>query len=159
MKTLTTLAVGSLMALCAVGCGAPPSSDTELVDAAAADTDAKTDAPGARGLTADQSAVVLKQIDDICGDTWCSGDYNYAFTRFSCRLDLGRCTMSVKVIRPEWNGVPEATFQRYCRLTGITQFEQMVQTAPGGYQSLVDSFYDKVNDCMSRVEASIPGWN
>ena len=57
----------------------------EVVADAEADADVKADRPG---LSAEQQTIVLKAIDDDCGDTWCEGDFNYRFKRLSCDFSV-----------------------------------------------------------------------
>jgi hypothetical protein len=41
---------------------------------------------------------VANEIDNICGDTWCEGDFNWSFNNLTCELSEGACSMSLTLI-------------------------------------------------------------
>src|SRR5581483_2839692 len=84
----------ALFALLVAGCGGSQPLTSEVVDAESADT--KEDAVHPN-LTATQQKQVRTALDNICGDTWCDGDWNWTFEKVTCKLDLGTCTWTALV--------------------------------------------------------------
>lgn len=41
---------------------------------------------------------VAQEIDNICGDTWCEGDFNWSFDNLNCDLAKGTCEMNLTLI-------------------------------------------------------------
>lgn len=101
-------------------------------------------------LTAEQERVALKLIDDICGDTWCEGDYNFRFLELECQRSSRSCRLTFETF-PYGDGEPVPVSQHRCRTRGFTGFDSLVATSPNGYQSLVPEFYDALTDCISTV--------
>ena len=140
----------------AAGCGgssatagtADPTDDT----AGALEAEAKLP----NDLTAAQAKLVLKLIDDRCGDTWCEGDNNFGFRTMKCQFGAASCTMTYQIFTPEYAGHPKATYWRSCKTTGITSFASMVDTAANGYQSLNWDFYLKLDTCITAAESKLP---
>ncbi len=102
-------------------------------------------------LSTAQSRTVLKLIDDICGDTWCSGDYDFGFRRLTCATAARTCTLTLQVFPRE--GVPssEKSYWRSCKTHDFRGFASLVDTGPNGYQSLTSRYYDALTECTSRV--------
>lgn len=142
-----------LVAVLVAGCGmSEPSEDAELTDDGIAD--AKADAPIAGStLSYAQSRRVLQAIDNACGDSWCEGEFNFAFRRITCKTGPSSCTLTMQVI--DSSVQPERTFWRSCKSYGSASFAKLID-ATGGYDVLTDAFYDRVNACMTKIEASIP---
>jgi len=112
-------------------------------------TDPETET-GAGDLTTSQSEIVLKLLDDICGDTWCEGEYNWHFPKIVCRFSDAVCTLSFRVTDP--NREPAEDYARWCKVHDLRTFDDLVQTAANGYQSLNDDFYDNVSTCVEQIE-------
>jgi len=104
-------------------------------------------------LTDRQERVVLDLIDDICGDTWCEGDFAFDFRKFSCK-EAGDCKLRLRIA--PYDEEPRQWLKRTGRVEGFTTFDQMVVTSPSGYQSLDRDFYLAVSDLIEKVEASVP---
>ena len=103
-------------------------------------------------LTVQQERVVLDLIDDICGDTWCEGDYAFDFQKFSC--EQGSCSLRLRIA--PYTDEALQWYRRTGQLEGFTAFDQMVVTSPSGYASLDPDFYAAVSDLVGRVEATVP---
>ena len=129
---LSTLSLGA--------CGVEAGNDA--VDAGALGRD--DSALCSNALSPSQEKVALKLIDDICGDTWCEGDNNFAFDRLSCRAGSpaspngGTCTLKLRII-PREDDPP--SYSRICSTGGFLGFDSLVETAQSGYQSLDWDFY------------------
>jgi hypothetical protein len=110
-------------------------------------------------LSSSEQQTALKLIDDICGDTWCEGDHNFAFDRLTCRTapadspSGGTCTLKLRIITRE--DAPRS-YRRACTTSGFRGFESLVDTAESGYQSLDWDYYLTLSDCISQLEAALP---
>jgi len=151
MKLITSLwlIVGTL-----TGCGAEVADPDE--DIPAADSEALC----SNALTPAQEQAALKSIDDICGDTWCEGDNNFAFRELHCTAPSGQrggtCRLELRIIPLEGaRGYPH-TFARHCTTGNFSGFESLVTTAPNGYQSLNPAYYAALTECIGRLEQSLP---
>lgn len=168
------------LALAATACGgatdAAVTDDADLggESSVISETEADADASealkaDAAGLTTTQSRNVLKAIDDICGDTWCEGDFNYAFKRITCTFSKKTCTLSVDVIDYSADAAACARnrgryvtgdsegcyYPRSCKMTSISAYTSMVSgTAPN--LSLKQGFFDKVSTCIDKWSPTIP---
>ena len=116
--------------------------------AAAAPTDVRR-----YGLTAAQERVVLRLVDDVCGDTWCEGDHAFRFRRFSCHPRRG-CVLRVELA--SWSQEPRRWHTRSARVLGFPRYADMVVTAPGGEQSLQPAFFEAVGRAVRAMTASVP---
>jgi hypothetical protein len=125
----------------------------EVSDSAAVDE--QSEALTKNALTAAESKTALRLIDDICGDTWCDGDYDFGFRRLTCVKAAHTCTLTLQVFPRE--GVPSAarSYWRSCKTSGFTGFASLVSTTASGYQSLQSDYYDALTECVSRIEAKL----
>lgn len=107
-------------------------------------------------LTQAQSKTVLKLIDNICGDTWCDGDYDFGFRKLTCTRAAHSCTLTLQVFPRE--GVPTTapSYWRSCKTTGFRGFASLVATGPNGYQSLQQDYYAALTECIASIEAKLP---
>ena len=150
--------VGMAAALLAVGSGCAVDMDEPHrgVGEEGAET---TDALTQKGLTKREEAVVLKAIDDICGDTWCEGDHNFRFDRLECVRgcagDSGHCQLVFRVFSYDTDLETGPTYTRSCRTPGFTGFDSLVATF-GDYHALQPAYYDALTECIGRVERQLP---
>ena len=42
------------------------------------------EAPAKTELTAEQSKEIVDYLDELCGDTFCEGEFDYDFESFTC---------------------------------------------------------------------------
>lgn len=104
------------------------------------------------GLTRDQERVVLRLVDDICADTWCSGDDDYRFQRLRCtgRACALRFSVAVRTEgRPQWR-------PRRGRLPALT-YADMVTTWPTGTRTLTPRFFELVGDAVRGARLPAAG--
>jgi len=145
-----------LLAGCAVDTSSAPEG-TEAAPESVGQSEAAL--CGKNALTKPQQETVLKLIDDICGDTWCEGDNNFAFERLHCQsggpraLNGGTCTLTLRII-PRVDTPP--AYVRSCITPGYLGFSSLVDTASNGYQSLNWDYYLALTDCISQLEAALP---
>jgi len=102
-------------------------------------------------LTHEQEARVLKLVDDICGDTWCEGDDDFAFRKLACDSRCGTCVLGFQIFPREGSAAPRAWHS--CKTSGFSGFDSLVVTAANGYQSLAPTYYDALTACISAIEA------
>lgn len=106
-----------------------------------------------KGLTPRQAKTVLRLVDNICGDTWCEGDFNFAFHRIDCDARAETCTLSLELISRDEEG--QAVYPRTCTTGGFTGFTSLVETSDGGYQSLNWDYYTSLTECIARIEEEL----
>src|SRR4051812_11782524 len=80
----------ALLPACSAGAG----QGVEVGEGSALESQSEALTPNA--LSAAQAKTVLRLIDDICGDTWCDGDYDFGFRRLSCNSALHTCTLTLQ---------------------------------------------------------------
>ena len=134
-------------------CGNAPLA--EDVATATAALDAKADT-AATDITAAQQKTVLRLLNNICGDTWCDGDWFFTFEKITCKLTAGTCTWTALIEPSVPVASPVPVYWRSCKVSGIHAFTDLVNTASSGYQSLVSSFYDASTDCVWEIEPKLP---
>ena len=104
-------------------------------------------------VTAAQERVVLRLVDDICGDTWCEGEHAFRFRRFACHPRRG-CLLVVDLAT--WSHEPRRWHRRSAWVRGFPRFGDMVVTAPGGERSLQPAFYEAVGRAVRTMTSSVP---
>lgn len=109
--------------------------------------------PPRYAVTAAQERVVLRLVDDICGDTWCEGDHAFRFRSFTCHPRRG-CVLRVQLA--SWSSEPLRWRSRSARVPGFSRFGEMVATPPGGQRSLQPAFYEAVGRAVRTMTASVP---
>jgi hypothetical protein len=140
--------------LAAAGCGGAQSLSTEVAEANPADLDVKEDATH-KNLTVAQRKQVLFQLNQICGDTWCDGDWEFDFKKIVCKLDLGTCTWTALITPSVPVPKPVPVYWRSCKVSGVHAFSDLVTTS-GTYQSLNQSYYEASTDCVLNIEPKLP---
>jgi hypothetical protein len=101
--------------------------------------------PSGVDLTSDIQALVLDNLNDMCGDSWCEGDADLRFTALSCTYGTGACVLSVKVKRNR------TTTDASCALKDVTKFGDIVETAANGFQDLTEPFVAKIDTCTANL--------
>lgn len=148
VRALLLSSIALSLAACAAPSGGDSPSDVEVTS-----DEVKT----ANDLSPAQEKLVLKLVDDICGDTWCEGDFNFFFAKMKCSFAAKSCTITMKIIeREDGTGATPRELWRSCKMRGVAGFTSMVDTAPNGYQSLDPAFYDKLTTCVDKLEKTIP---
>jgi hypothetical protein len=140
-----------LLSACNADSGATP--DVEIGEESPVET--RVEELAGNALSPSQAATALKLIDDICGDTWCSGDYNFGFRRLTCSRAAESCTLTMQVF-PRDPDDPHRSYWRSCKTWGFDGFGSLVQTWSSGYQSLNDDYYDALTECTTRIVSHLP---
>jgi hypothetical protein len=142
-----------LLSACAFDMNDPTTGEQEPLDGSA-------ERVCKNALTQSEEQITLKLIDDICGDTWCEGDNDFAFRHLSCTAPRGThpgvCQLRLQIIPREGVLSPRASYNRTCTTPHFTGFDSLVATAPNGYQSLQPAYYDELTSCISNLEATLP---
>lgn len=99
-------------------------------------------------LNENDKAEVIKLIDHICADSWCAGDYDYKFTKFSCNDTTLVCTLSFKIIDRDSKPGESSESNRRCIFKGISSIDDIIHES-----TLTQEFYDKLNFCVSNRES------
>ena len=141
----------------AAGCSPPSTLETEVSDASEADLAAKEDSAH-KNLTLAQQKAVLTQLNNICGDTWCDGDWSWSFKKIECKLDLASCTWTALIDPSVPVAKPVPVYWRSCKVTGVHSFRDLVTTT-NGYQSLNQAYYDASTDCVIKIESKLPAYS
>jgi hypothetical protein len=129
------------------GCGGRP-------DSADASSVSEDELRATNDLTAEEQKLVLRLVDNRCGDTWCDGDYDWRFKKITCSFASKQaCTMTTMAIDTIDT---HKYYWRSCKMTGIRSFDEMVVTFPNGYQDITEAFGTKLDDCMAKLERSLP---
>jgi len=135
-------------------CSAAAGSEAEGVEAEPF-ADSPSDARATNALTAEEEATTLKLIDDICGDTWCEGDYDFKFRQLGCDTATAGCRLTLQIFPRR--GVPSTrhSYLRSCRTGDFSGFDSLVATAPNGYQSLQPDYYLALTECIDTLETEL----
>lgn len=101
-------------------------------------------------LTETEAQAVVTEIDNICGDSWCSGDLNYGFDRLLCNDN--ECYMDLRAITRNDNGATQSRAYR-CELEGFQNASDLlrVESSFDGVQRLTytSKLYDAVGECIN----------
>ena len=92
---------------------------------------------------AERSEVILA-IDDICGDSWCEGDYNFKFTKLACDKINKSCELSFHFIKTNEQSAEIYSPVQICRFENIRNFNQLKDSK----YSLNEKFYDELTECI-----------
>ena len=98
----------------------------------------------------EQRQLVLETIDNVCGDSWCEGDYNFEFVDFSCTRIKNSCDLSFYFINTD-NDLEKKSQLQLCHFDNITKFEQVIDPS----QDLNNRFYELLDACISDREEDI----
>ncbi len=100
-------------------------------------------------LTAQESEAVVREIDSICGDSWCSGDLNYRFDQLVC--NSAECYFDIQVITRNDPAAGQSRPYR-CQLNDFHSASDLVRVdsiAGEIFYRYTDKLYDAVSQCIS----------
>ena len=137
-----------------VGCASSTAPEETAGDVGQAEGEALS-APHA--LTATQAKKALDSMNDHCGDAWCEGDFDLDFTKLVCDFGAKTCTFTVTITDPGETDSKsdDRTFVRSCKMTQLASYSDLMKTS-GSFLDMTDAFFDKVGDCVAKVEDTIP---
>ena len=116
-------------------------------------------ASAATSARVSDSEKVRKAIDDICGDTWCEGDFQYQFNSVDLNKKSGESTVTFMMspYSSEENVTTNETF-----VSSIDQTRFSVKCVVKGYAdaalivrddgSLDEGFYKALSSCINSLE-------
>jgi hypothetical protein len=104
---------------------------------------------------ADERAV-LREIDNICGDTWCEGEFDYSFNKLDCRRSTRSCSFQFdyiyRIYEPGSGKVSmRLGFPTTCKFENILSGDELVDRSHGR-TTYSDRLYNLVNDCINSNE-------
>ena len=147
--SLPPYALGRLLRSCSrtrpsapVAAAAPAAGERELSGEEPPPEDVVND------LSDEQERTALELLDDICGDTWCEGSYDWRFEDLTCDFSAGNCTLAL--LAREYSE-PPVIEPLVCSLEDLHGYDELVE-GTDSYQSLVWSFYEKVGACIRDFE-------
>jgi len=136
-----------LVFLVLMGCSSDVAPVVELEPASADDLKADS----VSSLTVVQAKTVLHIIDNTCGDTWCDGDYDFAFKKIVCQPVRNSCTLTTLVTYPAFSDQTPSYYWRSCRMIGVSHYDDLVSG-----QELTSGFFEDMGACIQKIEGSIP---
>jgi len=148
MKMVQGIGVTSGWLLSLVGCGVGSGSDVEAGEGSSLET--QEEPLSANALSPAQAKTALGLLDDICADTWCSGDYDLGFRRLTCSRTAETCSLTLQVF-PREEVPSESSAWRSCETSDFTGFGSLVNQTESGYQSLDAAYYDAITECTTRI--------
>lgn len=114
-----------------------------------------TQASFANDLSAADERSLVTEIDNICGDTWCEGDFNFSFNSLVCDFTKGECVLDYEFIDyyfdDNWDITGEVRTPATCAIAA-TNLEQISRNRGWGL-SYNDYLYETVTDCIWDAEA------
>ena len=93
--------------------------------------------------------LALELIDNICGDTWCEGDFNFEFLEFELETKKAEAKVSFKLIS-DW-GKKRKFFETDCTVKNINSMEDVIGSYRGRPE-LNNHFYEELSLCISDKE-------
>ena len=96
-----------------------------------------------------KNELALELIDNICGDTWCEGDFNFEFSQFELDTIKAEAKVSFKLIS-EWGKEPKF-YITYCIVKNIHFIGDVIGTYRGRPE-LNNNFYEELSLCISDKE-------
>lgn len=109
-------------------------------------------------LTSAQKEKTLLLLDNICGDTWCEGDYNYEFDKISCDQKSSSCTVDFLLIETVYSNDTDINdpgknfcFASSCKIENVDSYNKIVKG-----NELTDYFYTSFGDCSLDKEIIFP---
>ncbi len=109
----------------------------------------------ANDLSSKEESSLLTSIDNICGDTWCEGDFNFSFNSFVCDFDKSECVMEYEFIDyyfdQDWEITGEVRTAASCAIKAGS-LEEISENRGFGL-SYNDYLYETVTDCIWDAEA------
>lgn len=98
-----------------------------------------------------QDALVA--IDNICGDTWCEGDFGFRFNQLEIVNGTAHLSFDLSLVSEHED---EIWFPASCTLPGFASPEAMVRKV-GAFYALEDEFYSAVSECIGTEEDRVRG--
>ncbi|GEM_PF-3536960 len=110
-------------------------------------------------LTNSEEEILLQDLDNICADTWCEGDFDFSFNDLGCFED-GSCKLSLTFIYYDWqesgelySELPNKKFlvPVVCEMGGFRGKEDIIE----GNSKSSDFLFDQVTECIDKNSDSV----
>ncbi len=131
-------------------------------------------------LTPTESSTISEDLDNICGDSWCEGDFNWYVDNFNCSFEEKTCSVDLTLrdefyFDDEYGSTREEfvtkldvvskvlnvdvesdvdyssiTYQQTCTLVDMDSKEIVFDQT--GHTSYSDEVYFQVLDCVTEIE-------
>lgn len=97
-------------------------------------------------LNDSQEQQALLAIDNICGDSWCEGEYDYKFQKLDCNADHKLCILDVEAF--EWVGFDKKQLveAKSCLIENVGGIEDIVKN-----EMLKIKVYEQISDCLYPI--------
>ena len=95
--------------------------------------------------------LVIELIDNICGDTWCEGDFNFEFHDFHLNRKESKATVAFDLIS-EYGASPRR-MSTSCTIKKIHSIDEVISYYRGRPE-LGNYFYEELSLCISDREDS-----
>ena len=96
-----------------------------------------------------KNELALELIDNICGDTWCEGDFNFEFLEFELNAKKAEAKVSFKLISDR--GKERKFFETGCAVKNINSMDDVIGSHRGRPE-LNNNFYEELSLCISDKE-------
>lgn len=110
----------------------------------------------ANTLIDQQESRVLREIDNMCGDSWCEGEFNYDFDSLECNAETNSCVLTFSLLLIEWSEDKGDhlvdKFDTSCIVKGYTKFDEMIEISRQGWDQLKTDFYEVISECVTEEE-------
>lgn len=90
--------------------------------------------------------IALKLIDNICGDTWCEGEFNYRFNHIEFLAASNHTLLKFEIMIND-----EKRFKTQCKIQGFSNFKEITDIVHNR-PKITDEFYDELNKCITEKE-------
>jgi len=110
-------------------------------------------------LSLEEKKLVLSEIDNVCADIWCEGEFVFSFNDLLCNSDSGECAFSFEFIYYAWSdpNIPEQEpdvvikLPVECSMSGFCKKSDIyVPLNKGGntHIELTSGFVDAISKCV-----------
>ena len=94
--------------------------------------------------------ISLELIDNICGDTWCEGDFNYIFHNASYKKSTKEYLLEFELIPDLYDS--NLTFNTECSIPVQRFPSDVFYKDSSGRFELNSSFYEVLSECVTERE-------
>ncbi len=95
---------------------------------------------------------VLFAIDQICGDTWCEGDFNFRFERIRCNFTLGSCALEFRTA--PWKTGMDQEYRwgetKVCAIRNVGSLSDLISTERANAELKQDP-YEQITTCIQHL--------
>ncbi|HLE11187.1 MAG: hypothetical protein A2504_12545 [Bdellovibrionales bacterium RIFOXYD12_FULL_39_22] len=106
-------------------------------------------------LASAEKGQLLQEIDNICGDTWCEGDFDYEFYSINCVRSEGICYFDFAYLWRVYDGSSVegkvTKLPKRCVLNGFFSKNDLIKLENIGgsqYLTYTDKVYEAISGCI-----------